>query len=182
MSAFVQQLPALIGVVVGAIGSYLAITRGDRARFQREQEVRWEERRLALYADYARDLKRSVTLAYRLAAHFGCDSHPHPLAPADAEPLFAEAANARDASGEALLMLGAQEVVASAREWVTVVMDMEAFLRGATHDPERWAALPPAQRAARARYYESVRRDLALPAGHSGQWPVRENRSDRAGS
>ncbi|MEU5980015.1 hypothetical protein [Streptomyces sp. NPDC047315] len=177
MTAFVQQLPALIGVVVGAIGSYLAITRGDRARFQREQEARWEERRLALYADYARDLKRSVTLAYRVAAHFGCDSHPHPLTPAEAAPLFAEAADARDASGEALLMLGAQEVVASAREWVTVVMDMEAFLRAGPHDPERWAALPVEQRAARARYYESVRSDLALPTGHSGQWPIREDRS-----
>jgi len=46
MSTFIQQLPALIGVVIGALGSYLAITRGDAARFHREQAARWEERRL----------------------------------------------------------------------------------------------------------------------------------------
>lgn len=180
MSAFVQQLPALIGVVVGAIGSYLAITRGDRARFQREEKARWEERRLAVYTDYARDLKKAVTLTYRIAAHLGNDPHPHPLPAEDAAPLLADATLARDASGEALLMLGAEEVVARAREWVTVVMEMEVFLRGGTHDPSRWSELLSAQRAARARYYESVRRDLALPAGHSGQWPVREDREDRA--
>lgn len=32
MSAFIQQLPALTGVVIGALGSYLAIVRGDRDR------------------------------------------------------------------------------------------------------------------------------------------------------
>ncbi|MET7287943.1 hypothetical protein [Streptomyces sp. NPDC005573] len=37
MSAFLQQLPALIGVVIGALGSCLAAVRGDRARFRREE-------------------------------------------------------------------------------------------------------------------------------------------------
>lgn len=62
MSAFIRQLPALIGVVIGALGSYLAIVRGDRDPFRREQTARWEERRLSVYADYARCLKRTVTL------------------------------------------------------------------------------------------------------------------------
>jgi hypothetical protein len=40
MSVFLQQLPALIGVVIGALGSYLAVVRGDRMRFRREQAAR----------------------------------------------------------------------------------------------------------------------------------------------
>ncbi|MDQ0766343.1 hypothetical protein QFZ32_000994 [Streptomyces canus] len=48
MPAFIQQLPALIGVVIGALGSYLAVVRSDRARFHREKAARWEERRLAV--------------------------------------------------------------------------------------------------------------------------------------
>ena len=91
MHAFIQQLPALIGVVIGALGSYVAVVRGDRVRFQREQAARWEERRLKVYGEYARTLKKSVTLAYRAAAHFGNDRHPHPLTPQEAEPLLAEA-------------------------------------------------------------------------------------------
>ncbi len=78
MSAFIQQLPALIGVVIGALGSYLAVVRSDRARFLRERTARWQERRLSVYSDYARSLKQTVTLTYRVASHLGADPHPHP--------------------------------------------------------------------------------------------------------
>ncbi|MEU9124403.1 hypothetical protein AB0C96_31855 [Streptomyces sp. NPDC048506] len=170
MSAFIQQLPALIGVVIGALGSYLASTRGDQARFRREQAARWEERRLETYADYARALKKSVTLTYRIAAHLGNDPHPHPLSPEEAAPHLADATDARDPAGESLLMLGTPDVVEKAREWVVVVMEMEGFLRARTRNPETWSAMLERQRAAREGYYAAVRRDLALPPGHSGEW------------
>ncbi|WP_431044213.1 hypothetical protein ACQUSR_21465 [Streptomyces sp. P1-3] len=176
MSAFIQQLPALIGVVIGALGSYVAIMRGDQARFRRERAARWEERRLTAYADYARSLKKSVTLTYRVAAHLGNDPHPHPLSPEEAAPHLAAATDARDPAGEALLMLGALDVVERAREWVVAVMDMEAFLREQTHSPETWSALLQRQRDARERYYAAVRRDLALPPGHSGEWRLAPTR------
>ncbi|MBQ1093900.1 hypothetical protein [Streptomyces sp. B93] len=172
MSAFIQQLPTLIGVVIGALGSYLAVMRADRARFHREQAARWEERRLAAYAHYARSLKKSVTLAYRIAAHFGNDPHPHPLSPEAAAPDLADAADGRDPAGEALLMLGSPDVVEAARAWVVVVMDMEQFLRDETRSPEAWSVLLERQRAAREKYYAAVRRDLALPPGHSGHWQL----------
>lgn len=172
MSAFLQQLPALIGVVIGALGSYLAVVRGDRVRFRREREARWEERRLSVYSDYARTLKRSVTLTYRVASHLGNDPHPHPLSPEEAEPLLAEATVARDPSGEALILLGSPEVVEKAREWVVAVMEMERFLRAGTRDPQTWQALLERQRARRDGYYTAVRDDLALPPGHAGRWPL----------
>jgi hypothetical protein len=172
MSAFIQQLPALIGVVIGALGSYLAIVRGDRARFQRERTARWEERRLAVYADYARSLKKSVTLTYRVASYLGNDPHPHPLSPEEAAPLLAEATVARDPAGEALILLGSPQVVERARTWVVRVMEMEQFLREGTRDPRAWQALLERQRAGREGYYAAVRDDLALPPGHSARWPL----------
>ncbi|MFG2503344.1 hypothetical protein ACGFSB_34690 [Streptomyces sp. NPDC048441] len=172
MDEFVQQLPALIGVIVGALGSYLAITRGDRARFEREQAARWEERRLTVYTDYARVLKQAVTLAYRVSAHFGNDPHPHPLSPDEAAPQLARAADARDPAGEALLMLGTPDVVERARVWVVTVIEMEHFLREGTRDPDAWSGLLERQRTSREGYYAAVRRDLALPPGHSGRWQL----------
>ncbi|MFD9190050.1 hypothetical protein ACFWCA_17645 [Streptomyces phaeochromogenes] len=170
MSAFIQQLPALIGVMVGALGSYLAIVRGDQVRFRRERTARWEERRLTVYSDYARVLKKSVTLTYRVSSHLGNDPHPHPLSPEEAAPQLASALEARDPVGEALLMLGSPGVVERAREWVVLVIEMERFLDTRVHDPEAWSALLARQRAARERYYSAVRNDLALPPGHSGRW------------
>ncbi|MGW2387499.1 hypothetical protein [Streptomyces sp. NPDC001658] len=172
MSAFLQQLPALIGVVIGACASYLVVVRGDRMRFRREQAARWEERRLTVYSDYARSVKQSVTLAYRVAAELGNDPHPHPLSLEEATPLLAEVTVARDPSGEALLMLGAPAVVEKAREWVVTVMAMEEFLRDGTQDPRAWQALLERQRAGRDGYYRAVRDDLGLPPGHSARWPL----------
>ncbi|MFC8867500.1 hypothetical protein ACFUAC_07590 [Streptomyces sp. NPDC057148] len=172
MSVFLQQLPALIGVVIGALGSYLAVVRSDQARFRREAAARWEERRLAVYADYARALKASVTLTYRIAAHLGNDPHPHPLSPEEAASAQAEATLARDPAGEALLLLGSREVVEKARIWVVAVLDMERFLREGRRDPDAWQALLERQRAGREGYYTAVREDLALPPGHAARWPL----------
>ncbi|MFF8594690.1 hypothetical protein ACF061_25210 [Streptomyces sp. NPDC015220] len=172
MDTFVQQLPALIGVVIGALGSYLAVVRSDRERSRRERKDRWEERRLAVYSDYARTLKKSVTLAYRVASHLGNDPHPHPLPLAEAEPLLTEAALARDPSGESLIMLGSPQVVERARVWVVVVIEMEGFLRDGRREPDAWQELLERQRAARQGYYAAVRADLELPPGHAARWPL----------
>jgi len=172
MSAFIQQLPALIGVVIGAIGSYLVVVRGDQVRFRRERTVRWEERRLAVYTDYARALKKTVTLTYRIAADLGNGTHPHPLSPREAEPLLTEATVGRDPSAEVLIMLGSREVVETARAWAAAVMEMERFLRTGRRDPRAWQALVERQRAGREAYYTAVREDLALPPGHTARLPV----------
>ncbi|WP_405650945.1 hypothetical protein [Streptomyces sp. NBC_00019] len=124
----------------------MAVARSGGARFRREQTARWEQRRLAVYADHARTLKRTPTLTYRVAVHFGNDRHPHLLSPEEAAPQLAEAALARDPSREALLMLG--------------------------RDPAAWQALMERQRAGRAGYYTAVRDDLALPPGHSARWQL----------
>ncbi|WP_217206835.1 hypothetical protein [Streptomyces sp. AC550_RSS872] len=173
MSVFIQQLPALIGVVIGALGSYVVVVRGDQARFRREQTARWEERRLAVYADYARSVKQTVTLAYRVAAGLGHGNHPDPLTIDEAKPLLAEANGARDPSGEALIMLGSHAVVERARAWVVTVMEMERFVRDGGQDTAAWRALLDQQRAGREGYYTAVREDLGLPPGHSARWPVR---------
>jgi hypothetical protein len=104
MPAFQQQLPALVGVVIGALGSHLALVRSDRERYKRDRAARWEQRRLAVYSEYARSLKNSV------AAHRGNDLHWHPLPLAEAEPFLARATGGRDSAGEALIMLGNCEV------------------------------------------------------------------------
>ncbi|MFJ3772611.1 hypothetical protein ACIPX0_13040 [Streptomyces sp. NPDC090075] len=174
MSAFLQQLPALLGVVIGALGSYLAVVRGDHARFRREQAARWDERRLTVYAEWAQALKKTVSVDYRVAAHLGNDPHPHPLSPREAEPLLAEAQLARDPYGEKLIMLGSPAVVEKAQEWVVTVMAMERFLREERQDPGTWRTLLDRQRDGRDGYYAAVREDLALPPGHSGRLPLPE--------
>ncbi|TXS43121.1 hypothetical protein EAO75_30730 [Streptomyces sp. uw30] len=173
MSVFIQQLPALLGVVVGALGSYVVVVRGDQARFRREQAARWEERRLAVYADYAQSVKKTVTVTYRVAAALGIDPHPDPLPLDEAKPLLADATTRRDPSGEALIMLGSPTVVDRARTWVMTALEMERFVREGSQDRQAWKALLEQQRTGREGYYRAVREDLGLPPGHSARWAVR---------
>jgi hypothetical protein len=172
MSVFLQQLLTLIGVVVGALGSYFAITLGDRGRFRREEAARWQDRRLAVYSDYTRSVKAAVTVTFRLAAHFGNDPHPHPLTPERAAEQLAAAGDQRDMAWEAMLLMGAPDVVDAARGWVVQVADMERFVQSEIRDPDGWSDLLDRQRAARTAFYAAARRDLALPPGHSGRWPA----------
>jgi hypothetical protein len=49
-----EQAPALIGVILGALATIVAMNINDKLRWKRVQSVRWDERRLDAYAEYAR--------------------------------------------------------------------------------------------------------------------------------
>ena len=44
-----QQLPTLLGVGVGAIAGYATTSLGDRARWRRQREERWDPARMQAY-------------------------------------------------------------------------------------------------------------------------------------
>ncbi|MGW1798200.1 hypothetical protein ACWCQN_19955 [Streptomyces sp. NPDC001984] len=175
MSAFIQQLPTLVGVVIGSLRSYLAVMFGDRTRFRREQAVRREDRRLTAYSEYARSQKAIVSLLFRISAHLGNDPHPYPLAPEEAATQLGGASETRDQAWEAVLLFGDAAVADAAHEWARVVADMERFVRDQVGDPDSWSALLENQRVAREKYYAAARRDAALPPGHSGRFQFSHN-------
>lgn len=168
-----KQLPALIGVVIGALGSYAAVMHSERVRFRRERIIRWEDRRLAAYQAYAQAVKMTVSLLFRVGAHFGNDSNPNPLSPQDAGPRLGDASQARDLTWEEMLLLGSPEVVEAGHAWAETVAAMEQFARDGTQDPGAWSVLVRNQRASREAYYAAARRDVALGPGHSGRWQRR---------
>ncbi|WP_181787527.1 hypothetical protein [Streptomyces phytophilus] len=171
MADFAEQLPALVGVVIGALGSYVAVAHGERVRFRRERVVRWEDRRFAAYRGFSRAVKETAGLLFRVGAHFGNDANPNPLAPQEAGPRLGDASEGRDLAWEELLLLGSPEVVEAGRAWAEAVAAMERFVRDGVRDPGAWAALVGDQRVAREAYYAAARRDVALGPGHSGRWP-----------
>lgn len=144
MAVFVQQLPALIGVVIGALGSYVAVALGDRARFRREQASRWQDRRLTAYSDYARSVKTTVSALFRVAAHLGNDPHPHSLTPEDAAAQPASAYDSRDVAwrgvGDDAAARRAKRCGRGPRMFITVAA-MERFLHDQLHDPDKWSSL-----------------------------------------
>lgn len=76
---FSNQLPALIGVVLGSGMTFAATYWVDRTRWRREQIVRWDERRFSIYLDYSNAVKELVTIAARLATNQPLESGIGPL-------------------------------------------------------------------------------------------------------
>jgi hypothetical protein len=56
MQALLQQLPTLVGVLVGAAATYVATSTAERSRWRRQQSVRWDIHRYEAYAEYAHAL------------------------------------------------------------------------------------------------------------------------------
>jgi hypothetical protein len=91
MSELVNQLPALIGVVVGAVMSYSGSALAERSRWRRSLTTRWDEKRLDAYAGYADAVKQETRLSLRIAAALQLGPRLRPLSLDIGLPLLAEA-------------------------------------------------------------------------------------------
>jgi hypothetical protein len=173
MSPIIEQLPALIGVIVGALASYLAGAASERARWRREQSARWDEKRAQAYADYGYAVK-NVYVQCRRAAELRGDAADGDLAAyQEAIAGLGKLTDERTARWESVLLLGNPETIAAARTWHRRVWQVELFARGERTGVDQWNALREDVNADRARFYAEARRDLGIKSGDlpfGGPW------------
>ncbi|MEU2560025.1 hypothetical protein ABZ626_11910 [Streptomyces longispororuber] len=177
-----DQLPALIGVVIGSVGSYAAQSLTERRRWERQRTERWDEKRFETYGSYANALKAQLRIAQRIGAALGCAHVVDPLPPAEGLPLLAEAESRRATEWESVLLVGDAATIAAARRWHETIWSIELLVREGPVDAESWAGAHRLASAARDAFYESARRDLGIggPPPPSGQWP-RDWRAELSG-
>lgn len=171
---FLNQLPALLGVIVGAAASYLTASRIERSRWRREMTTRWDERRLAAYADYMNAVKEIQRLASRVAAARRLDDQAEALDPGEGLPLLAEADAARATAYETLVLLGNAETIAKAQVLHRQAWRLEWYARGRLQgDPAVWEQAFADYKDARADFYRAARRSLEVAGGPvpRGEWP-----------
>lgn len=168
-----QQLPALLGVGVGVLASYLVAGAGERARWRRTQQARWVERRLDAYQQYGYAVKRMTTLAMRLAAAQGVDDSTQPRTPVpDGLAALAEAEAERSARWETVLLVGDPTTVTAARRWHESAWLLEQFARGEAPEATGWQHAVEQMRASRHAYYAAARQDLGVGSGDLPDPPV----------
>lgn len=174
MQSFVQQLPALIGVLVGALATYAATSAAERARWRRTQSVRWDDKRLTAYAEYAHAVKKVISISVRLAAHRGIHQDLDVLSPEEGVPALAAAEEERTMKWEAVLLLGADRTVVAARTWHDSVFRLQRIASGASVDLS-WAQAVEAASQARRGFYEAAKRDIGIAVGdapESYEWQL----------
>ena len=162
MANVVQQLPALIGVVVGALASYLVGSATERRRWQRQQSTRWDEKRAQAYVEYGNAVKNVFYLCGRITNSRGLGLMREQINIADALNELGRLASERSAKWETVLLLGDPDTVLAARTWHRLVGDMQRFVRDNRTDVGGWEALFDKVEAARATFYEAARRDLGI--------------------
>jgi hypothetical protein len=160
--SFLDQLPALIGVIVGAAGSYAASSRTDKVRWQRSRAERWDEKRFEIYSTYASVLNRKARIALRIGVARGFEHDGAPLAPDEGLEQLAEAETERGIAWQAVLLVGDSATIRAAREWRRAVFALEQYARGLQDDPEGWKSTYKRIGVARDEFYAAARPDLGI--------------------
>jgi len=163
MATLVQQLPALVGVIIGALASFLVAAAGERTRWHRSMITRWDEKRLDAYSRYSYSVKRVFYLAIRIGAHHGYSTYDQALSPEEGLPTLAAANIDRAVTWKSLLLLGGPDTVTAARQWHESVGRLEKFLHGRTYDPDEWREAVEETNRMRAKFYGCARADLRIP-------------------
>jgi hypothetical protein len=175
--SLVDQLPALLGVVVGVASSYLTTNLTERTRWQRNQAVRWDGRRLAAYTDYGNAVKEMVLLANRIAASRGLHSNVEPLDPDDeALTALAEAAARCSVLTETVRLLGDTDTITAARKMAHNAWRLEWFAQGRLDGgATAWDDAFKEYKDARDEYLLRARRHLQVtgfPTPLDRDWPL----------
>ncbi len=171
--AFLDQVPVLIGVIVGSVGSYAAAALVERHRWRRARAERWDEKRFQTYTAYANTLKAQIRIAQRLGAARGFRTVVDPIDLDEGMRLLADAESKRSAEWEAVLLIGDVDTVKAARAWHETVWNFELYARGQRTGSEGWMSAESRMSRARDDFYVCARRDLSIPGPPppSGSWP-----------
>ncbi|MHB9756492.1 hypothetical protein ACYBSK_19115 [Streptomyces sp. BYX5S] len=149
----IAQIVTLIGVLVGALTSFLATTMAERTRYQRAMATRWDERKLDTYIEYAACVKEIASTAKRarLAAE-GTDEQREFITAMEAAELR------RSVLFETLVLLASSGAVAAAHEVNAVLWQELMAARAADSAPAQGQQLIEFMN----RYHEQARADLGV--------------------
>jgi hypothetical protein len=166
MESWMVQLLTILGVAVGAMASFVSTRLVDRARWQREEALRWDAKRLDGYGEFAASVKRHITISLRLCAGRGMPGMTaQPLEVATGLALLADAEQDLSIKWERVLMLGTPDAIAAAQEWRHVAWHLEAMARGVRDDPAEYQQTMADSGVVRKRFYTAVRADLGIVSG-----------------
>jgi hypothetical protein len=161
-SVLMNALLPLIGVVIGAVASYVAGAAAEQRRWRRESQVRWDTKRLDAYAGYANTVKTFIHVANRVSAARGVATAAQPIAVDEGLEQLAQAEAERGSAWERVLLLGDPDAIAAARRWHEGAWRLEYFARGFKDDMGEWEQAMTEANQARQDFYACARIDLGI--------------------
>ena len=165
MASWTVQLLTLAGVAVGASASFVSTQLLDRSRWQREETLRWDNKRLECYSKFASAIMQYINVGYRITAGLGMNQDVLPLDRSTGLPQLAASESELSVYWESLMILGTPEVIVAAQVWRRAAWHLDRFARGVRKDPAEYVQATQDRRAAARAFYAAVRADLKISIG-----------------
>ncbi|MEV7556411.1 hypothetical protein [Streptomyces sp. NPDC089795] len=152
------QIITLVGVLVGALTSYLATTMAERTKFRREMTTRWDERKLDTYIDYLTCIKgiQRAAMAAGRARDQGIDA-------ADALNEMEESENRRSILFETFVLLSDEKAATAAHAVNQRTWELLRTARISSSGVAELRSIPLVE--ALNVLHEAARSDLAISSG-----------------
>ena len=155
----------LAGVVVGALASYLTTRLTARSRWQREERLRWDTKRLECYTDFSAAIMQFINVADRMSASRGlATASESPKSSAELPELSSLEADLSLRWAQ-LLLLCSPQVAEAAQQWRNEALQTAEFARGQNANATEFEDSRRRRREARARFYIAVRADFGVTSG-----------------
>ncbi|MBL1096082.1 hypothetical protein [Streptomyces coffeae] len=164
----VTQVITLIGVLIGALASFLATAMAERAKFRREIATRWDERKLDAYVQYTSCIKEVLRAARTVFAAWEADQDP-----ADGLAAMESAEAKRSVHFEGLVLLAdedAAEVAKRVNERTWAVLRLARDPGGGHGAPEEVGL---AVIEALNDFHKAAKADLLIGRGYRATSPQR---------
>lgn len=159
IEAVTSQIWTLSGVLIGALTSNFSVMLTERSKHRRDMAIRWDQRKLDAYIEYAACVKEVADFVRRSRrVEEGSRAHGELIAAMEAGE------RRRSALFEGLVLLAAPAVIAAAHEVNLITGQMLEGARG--HEPPRESYGFTGHLNA---YHERVREDLGI---RTSSWPV----------
>src|SRR5215475_4637020 len=169
MSKLLEQAPALVGVLLGVLATIAGTSINDRFRWKHDRSVRWDERRVEAYTEYARAIKDVYTAASRLATERIPVLSAAPVDRESGVRLLNEARAQRTKAWETMLLLGDAATVRAARDWREAIWQLERIAMDPSLGSSEWAQSIGAVDRARDSFYTAARGGLTVTGGSVAQ-------------
>ena len=163
MDALLTQLPAMVGVLIGVVGTLVTTTVADAARWRREQRVRFDARVLDVGAEYAAAIREIMQALASVTVHVRPGDRSPPLTPEQGKVILEAATRRRMLAWETLCLVADDATVAAGGALWAAADPLEHAVRDLeTFDPDDWEPLDRVVRARQKDFYQAVRQSLAI--------------------
>jgi hypothetical protein len=157
-----QVSSTLIGVALGAALAFIASYFNERAKWNRSHAVRWDERRLTTYVEYAGCIRRMQWLASRIAAGRGLTTGAEPLESTEGMTLLSEAEISRSERWQEVVLLGSKAAIEVGFNLNRCTWTLEWFARGKLEDSQDWQLVSREAHRLRREFSFAARKDMGV--------------------